>query len=476
MTRFFALLMGRLHLGSLLAALAVWFAACSPFGDRAASRATAAPDVVLLVVDGLRVDRLDALLEAPAAEELATSWTGSDVVRFERAYSPSSLAEQSLASLFSGRLPTHGGGIGLAEAQPSEEATPLAVRLRRAGYRTGFVSQQAWAGRPGFTRGFDGLYVANAAAGARQALADVALRIVAEELGAAPGARHSRSPFLLVVHWATPDLRAKTEATETSVPAEEIARAYDDAVLESLRDAGSLLQGLAGRGALERAAIVLTSSHGFELLEHGGVGAGFTLHEEVVRVPLWIRHPGLEEATIPAPVSTVRLLPTLLRLAEAEANQDPSDAAPFPLALEPAGARAPPVVTELVVRERAIARAVIDGADKYLQVLRDAPLADREVIAAGYEELQAAMSSGAVPTPALFGEPVREELLRLREDSLVEEGLALSENAELLSRMRALLRDYERLCESTGFAPPAVASRMPIDPNDVRRLEALGYM
>jgi hypothetical protein len=128
-----------------------------------------------------------------------------------------------------------------------------------------------------------------------------------------------------------------------------------------------------------------------------------------------------------------------------------------------------------VVRERAIARTVIDGNDKYLQVLREAPLADRDVIEAGYEELQAAMTGGAIATPPLFGDPVYEALLRLGDD-LREEELAVAEHAPLLARMRAALRDYERLCESTGFAPPAITERMPIDPNDVRRLEALGYM
>jgi regulator of sirC expression with transglutaminase-like and TPR domain len=121
---------------------------------------------------------------------------------------------------------------------------------------------------------------------------------------------------------------------------------------------------------------------------------------------------------------------------------------------------------------------VVDGDVKYLQVLRDAPLQDRAVIVAGYEELQAAMTSGAIPTPPLFGEPAREELLRLGSDpvDLGETALELAAHAQVLSRLRAVLRDYRRLCEGSGFAPPAITERMTIDPNDVRELEALGYM
>jgi hypothetical protein len=464
-------------LGTAIAALATSVVACSPSGDHAGSAATSRPDVVLLIVDGLRVDRLDALFAAPAVAPLALALAGGGVTRFERAYAPSSLAEQSLAALFSGRLPTHGGGIGLVEAQPAPEATTLGTRLRQAGYRTGLVSQQPWAARPGFTRGFDGLQVAAAGAGARTAVAEMALRIVAEDLAVQPAVGEARQPFLLVAHWAAPDL-PRREATGRPMAA--ITSDHDVDAIAALSDAAALLSALAERDALARAVIVLTSSHGFELLDHGDVGSGFTLHEEVVRVPLLLRFPGAQGGRVAEPVSTVRLLPTLLALAGAEpAGADLTDdrSLLLPGGGSPREQEGTPVLAELVVRERTIARAVIEGHDKYLQVLREAPVADRDVVEAGYEELQAAMTSGAIATPALFGEPAREALLRLSDaGALSETPLELAAHAALLSRLRAVLRDYQRLCDATGFAPPAVTERMPIDPNDVRQLEALGYM
>jgi hypothetical protein len=475
--------MKQLGIGTALVTLGIVVVACSPAGGPAASGTSPELDIVLLVVDGLRVDRFDALLAAPSLAPLAEVLDGDGVLRFERAYAPSSLAEQSLASLFTGRLPTHGGGIGLVEAQPSPDATTLATRLRRAGYRTGFVSQQPWAARPGFSRGFDGLQVATAGDDARTPIAKVALRVLTEDLSAPSPGGAARAPFLLVAHWAAPDLH-RGDATGRSI--EAIVSAYDDAVRDNLQDAAAVLAGLvdssgtAERDALSRVVVVLTSSHGFELLEHGDIGSGFTLHEEVVRVPLVLRLPDHEGRAITEPVSTVRLLPTLLALARVEAaSGEPADMTDDRSLLLP-GAETPedgakPVIAELVVRERAIARAVIDGRDKYLQVLRDAPVADRAVIEAGYEELQAAMTGGAIPTPPLFGDPVAEALLRLGDD-LREEQLPLTAHAPLLSRSRAVLRDYARLCESTGFTPPAITERMPIDPNDVRELEALGYM
>ena len=477
-----------LRLASLV--WAVWLAACSPAPHGDPSRVTTPPDIVLLVVDGLRVDRLDRLLEDPAVAPLASrlgqgnagdpghrhSGDGG-ILRFERAYAPSSLAEQSLAALFTGRLPTHGGGIGWVEAQPAPEATTLATQLRSAGYRTGFVSLAAWAARPGFTRGFDAVQTSAGSAGVLPSLAKLALRTFDEDLDTRRGENpeNPQAPFLLVAHWPAPDLRG---SAPTEQAGDAIATAYDTALASSLRDASALVAGLEERGALARAALVLTSGHGYELLEHGDLGSGFTLHEEVVRVPLLLRLPELADSTVATPVSSVRLLPTLLALSGAKLPADAgAAAAPLPGigGTAPSTEREPAVIAELVVRERAVLRAVVDGDDKYVQTLREAPLADRPVITAGYEELQAAMTSGAIPTPPLFGEPLREALLRLGRDELEQE-LPLAEHRELLSRMRAALRDYQRLCEATGFAPPAITERMPIDPNDVRDLEALGYM
>lgn len=60
--------------------------------------------------------------------------------------------------------------------------------------------------------------------------------------------------------------------------------------------------------------VVLHSDHGDEFWEHGGVEHGHAIWEEVVRVPLMIRAPGLEARRIDAPVSLMDLTPTLLEL------------------------------------------------------------------------------------------------------------------------------------------------------------------
>jgi hypothetical protein len=467
--------------------------ACGSPSDRAAPR-----DVLLVVVDGLRADAAAGWIEEAGLGD----WFGADdTVRFTRAYAPSSLGAQSLAALFSGRLPTHGGGVGLAEAQPAERAHTLATALRRAGYRTGFVSQAGWAARPGFARGFDDLQVAPAAGWAAAEVTARSLQVIDDWRALARaegGAETPARPSFLIVHWTA---APPTEGADLDPDLDQATGEAERALAEAGSALAALRQGLEHRRAFAGGVVALTSGHGFERGEHGGTGAGWTLHEEVIRVPLVVR--GLARrgsgdrgsGTVDAPVSALALGVSLRDLAGgardpegsgelADAGDrarapgdDGAEAGGLPLPGAPDGAAsAAPVIAELVVRERAIARAVIDGDVKLLQVLREVPPTDRAVVARGYEELQAAMAAGAIPLPPLFDDPVRELLLRVEAAGVGETELALAEHREVLSRLRAVLRDYRRLCEEDGWAPPEITERLPVDLEDVEQLEMLGYL
>jgi len=250
-----------------------------------------APSVLLLVLDGLRADRVDGPVGSFRAR------FGPESVVFERAYTPSSLPQQSLASLFAGRLPTHGGGIGLAEAQPVAEATTLASALRGAGYRSALVSQAVWAGRPGYTRGFGDLQIAPEPGWSDRQVADKAIQVL-EDWQSLDQKRADGSgrPSFLVVHWTTPRTQDGALGGEVS------EAAYDAAIADRGVLIDGLLEDILGRVGLGDPVVVLTSGHGFELMEHGGVGTGWTLHEEAIRVPLLLRLPGAAARSEPAPV------------------------------------------------------------------------------------------------------------------------------------------------------------------------------
>ena len=60
--------------------------------------------------------------------------------------------------------------------------------------------------------------------------------------------------------------------------------------------------------------VVLLADHGEEFKDHGGGGHRATLYEEVLRVPLIVRAPGIAPRRVEAPVGNIDVLPTICEL------------------------------------------------------------------------------------------------------------------------------------------------------------------
>ena len=67
---------------------------------------------------------------------------------------------------------------------------------------------------------------------------------------------------------------------------------YDGEILFNDHHVGRLLDGLRAQGVLQDAIIIVTSDHGEEFFEHGQIGHGKSLYDEVLRVPFMVRWPG----------------------------------------------------------------------------------------------------------------------------------------------------------------------------------------
>lgn len=106
---------------------------------------------------------------------------------------------------------------------------------------------------------------------------------------------------------------------------EELKRArdlYDGEVFFADYLFGQMIAHLESRGALDNTIIVVTADHGEEFMDHGQVQHN-ALYEELVRVPLLIRHPDrLTGTRTNAPALTMDLLPTLAGLVGADAPQE----------------------------------------------------------------------------------------------------------------------------------------------------------
>jgi arylsulfatase A-like enzyme len=96
---------------------------------------------------------------------------------------------------------------------------------------------------------------------------------------------------------------------------EHLVALYDRGVAYVDGWIGRLTEELARRGLLDRTLLLVTADHGEELFEHQGSEHGRTFYEEVMRVPLILRVPGLGRGrTIAEQVAHVDVLPTVLDL------------------------------------------------------------------------------------------------------------------------------------------------------------------
>lgn len=93
---------------------------------------------------------------------------------------------------------------------------------------------------------------------------------------------------------------------------------YDAGIRQLDSEIGRLFRFLDESGLARDTLVVVTSDHGEEFMEHGRVDHFLTTYQEVLRVPLIFRGPGVPAGgRSAAPVSLVDVAPTLLSLAGA---------------------------------------------------------------------------------------------------------------------------------------------------------------
>lgn len=298
-------------------------------------RAHATKNLVVVSIDTLRPDHLgcygSARPTSPALDLVAAQGTV-----FEDATSPAPWTLPAHASLLTGRYPRRHGVRTARDALP-DEVTTLAEVLTAAGFATGaFVDSSYLGSRHALDRGFrDAILVpAPAALDASSTVGDAGLMWVAK--------RSRRERFFLFIHIydlhgapralpvaerqlldpamapAAPTLADLVRARRGLLALTPETRArivvrYDAAIRQMDDGIARLVHFLYRRKVLDHTLLVITSDHGTEFLEHGGVLHGATLYEEALRVPLVLRGPGVPAGRrVPTPVSLVDVVPTAL--------------------------------------------------------------------------------------------------------------------------------------------------------------------
>jgi len=139
---------------------------------------------------------------------------------------------------------------------------------------------------------------------------------------------------------------------------------YDQEIAFTDSQISRLIAFLQRRRLYERSVIVFTSDHGEEFGEHGGV-FHYTLHEEVMRVPLIIRVPGRAHGVVKKRVEQIDILPTVLAAVGLDASSFPgrnllSDFDEKPVFME---RDRPPPYTQRAVMDGPLKLVVIELAD-----------------------------------------------------------------------------------------------------------------
>jgi arylsulfatase len=248
---------------------------------------------------------------------------------FDHAYSASNTTPTSFASAFTGQY-AYKVFIGW---QLIPSAT-LAGALQEAGWHTfGLFNNIQVAAERHFGQGFDDYSVVSIR---DEKVLEEARRLLEENKDRKFfGWVHFISPHTpykyreMAAHLAPPQAEGRFAETtgghfEVETP-EELARVrdlYDGNIYFGDHLFGQLMAHLEALGLDDNTVVIVTSDHGEEFMEHGQLQHN-ALYEELIHIPMIIRHPGLERgARTDARYVGVDLLPTVAAMAGLEPPPD----------------------------------------------------------------------------------------------------------------------------------------------------------
>ena len=325
----------------------------------------AAKNVILIVVDALRADRLagkrgDVPLMPKLAEFASKSWW------FTNAISQAAWTKPSMVSIFTSLYPgVHKVQFGVHDMIVEEQAItadalPDSLRtfasyLKLAGYQTAAIQTNAnMQAQFGVNQGFD-FYRFNPYPDFRaNDVTDAAIETIGQ----------LRSPYFLYLHYMDPHapydppaayramfgapppiseaekgllaryneyyldhvlyrvgINEEQQGGSFSASGKEHIRYLYDGEVRFIDDEVTRLLEFVETNAAD-SVIVLTADHGEELWEHGSIGHGKIVYQEVVHVPLFVRLPGFSHRLIDFPVETIDIVPTLAAFLGLEPNPD----------------------------------------------------------------------------------------------------------------------------------------------------------
>ena len=400
-------------------------------------------NLLVLCVDTLRADQLGAYGAAPSLTPNLDRLAGESVV-FERAHAAASWTLPSVAAVFTGLCPSS-TRLWTFETRLADSYSTLAERLESAGFTThGVASHVFFDANYGLQQGFDSfddeLCHRKGEAGWREVTSpEVAGRAVRwlEERGRS----NAREPWMLFAHFFDPHLPYVDHHSGVAPAPEEFARYRSEIAFTDVH-VGALLDALEKSGLAGDTAVLFFSDHGESFLEHPPIQRhSYSLFEEELHVPLFLRVPGLAPRRVTTAVRLVDLRPTLLALLGVGegpgAVGEGVDLGPL-LTGRAEGAR-PPNLAEIRLKDGYHRNAIVDGDWKLIEDV----------------------SNRRLELYDLAADPRERENLVTREPERA---------AELASELRIAIERAELL--GHDFAPDAAVEHTPAE---LEHLRAMGY-
>ncbi|MEM7305629.1 MAG: sulfatase [Planctomycetota bacterium] len=311
-----------------------------------------APNIVLIVMDTQRADRLSVYgYERETSPNLAR--LAERGIVYDNAYSTASWTWPSTASILTGLQPQEHGVLNETSCFLSEALVTLPEVLQRRGFTTaGWSANQLIVPDKNFDQGFEFFEYAKGSVMRSEVLMPEALEWVEAIAGTrfflylqlldphspldpleegrrlfAPDVPRDFSSYSIEDYkWPLLENCGHTPqgevVTNRCVPPEHqrwISDQYDACVWSGDYWVGLLLDKLAELQLDEETIVVFTSDHGEELFEHGQLSHGQCLFSPSVRIPLVLAGPGIPRGNrVETPVSNRHLAPSLARLAGIE--------------------------------------------------------------------------------------------------------------------------------------------------------------
>lgn len=317
-------------------------------------------NVVVILIDTVRADVFEPIgggtqkgneVEGPEPQKSEVDTPEFDALTreatvFTSAYDNENWTKPSCATVLTGLYPTSHDTKKDDSTLP-DEVDMVSELLKKEGFQTGsFIANGYVSEKYGFNQGWDfhRNYIRESRNTSAENVYDEAIEWFEE---------HREKPFFMYIQTIDPHVpyrvdrkyteryfadnppgsiganlggREQQKLSTKDLSEEEvnwIQALYRGEVTYHDEHMGRFLDTLRKEGALDDTLVIITNDHGEEHKEHGRLGHGHTLHQELVHAPLLIRYPGRFPADyqVDEPVESVDIVPTILDVLDME----PSD-------------------------------------------------------------------------------------------------------------------------------------------------------